>query len=120
MKKIILIIILGLSVNFFPQTKVGTTVGDFLTIPVGPRATGMGGAFTAVANDATTSFWNAAGLSRLTRTEFSASTAEWLVGSRLNWVGIGIKFDDDNAIGISINQLDYGEEEITTDRKSVV
>ena len=114
MKKIILIIILGLSVNLFPQTKVGTTVGDFLTIPVGPRATGMGGAFTAVANDATTSFWNAAGLSRLSRTEFSASTAEWLVGSRLNWVGIGIKFDDDNAIGISINQLDYGEEEITT------
>lgn len=114
MKKIILIIVLGLSVSFFPQTKVGTTVGDFLTIPVGPRATGMGGAFTAVANDATTSFWNSAGLSRLSRSEFSASTAEWLVGSRLNWVGIGFKFDDDNAIGISINQLDYGEEEITT------
>ena len=114
MKKILIIIVLGLSVNFFPQTKVGTTVGDFLTIPVGPRATGMGGAFTAVANDATTAFWNSAGLSRLSRNEFSASTAEWLVGSRLNWVGIGFKFDDDNAIGISINQLDYGEEEITT------
>ena len=53
MKKIIfIIIVLGLSVNFFPQTKVGTTVGNFLTIPVGPRATGMGGAFSAVANDA--------------------------------------------------------------------
>ncbi|MBK7631355.1 MAG: PorV/PorQ family protein [Ignavibacteriales bacterium] len=114
MKKILLLIVFGLSVNFFPQTKVGTTVGNFLTIPVGPRATGMGGAFTAVANDATTAFWNAAGLSRLSRNEFSASTAEWLVGSRLNWVGIGFKFDDDNAIGISINQLDYGEEEITT------
>lgn len=115
MKKIIfIIIVLGLSVNFFPQTKVGTTVGNFLTIPVGPRATGMGGAFSAVANDATTAFWNSAGLSRLSRNEFSASTAEWLVGSRINWVGIGIKFDDDNAIGISINQLDYGEEEITT------
>lgn len=115
MKKIFLIIILlGLSANIFPQTKVGTTVANFLTIPVGPRASAMGGAFSAVANDATTGYWNPAGLSRLSRNEFTASTAEWLVGTRLNWVGLGFKFDDDNAIGISINQLDYGEEEITT------
>lgn len=115
MKKLFLIVaIFGLSVSIFPQTKVGTTIADFLTIPVGPRASGMGGAFSAVANDATTAYWNPAGLSRITRNEFTASTAEWLVGTRLNWVGIGFKFDDDNAIGISINQLDYGEEEITT------
>jgi hypothetical protein len=115
MKKILLIlIVLGLSVNLFPQTKVGTTVANFLTIPVGPRASGMGGAFTAIANDATTAFWNPAGLSRLPRNEFTAATAEWLVSSRTNYVAVGFKFDDDNALGISINQLDYGEEEITT------
>jgi hypothetical protein len=115
MKKILLVIIAFVFAGtVFPQTKVGTTVANFLTIPVGPRATGMGGAFTAVANDATTSFWNPAGLSRIPRNEFTVSTAEWLVGSRTNWVGLAFKFDDDNAIGISINQLDYGEEEITT------
>jgi len=115
MKRIFLIIILlGLSVSLFPQTKVGTTAANFLTIPVGPRAAAMGGAFSAVANDATSSYWNAAGLSRMTRNEFSASTAEWFVGTRTNWIGIGFKLDDDNAIGISINQLDYGDEEITT------
>ena len=100
--------------TIFPQTKVGTTVANFLTIPVGPRASGMGGAFTAVANDATSAFWNPAGLSRMPRNEFTASTAEWLVSSRTNWVGLGFKLDDDNAIGISVNQLDYGQEEITT------
>jgi hypothetical protein len=115
MKKIFIIMFaLGISVTVLPQTKVGTTVANFLTIPVGPRASAMGGAFSAIANDATTSFWNSAGLSRLTRNEFAASTAQWLVGTRLNWVGLAFKFDDDNAIGISINQLDYGEEEITT------
>ncbi len=115
MKKIFLIVFaLGISISIFPQTKVGTTVANFLSIPVGPRATGMGGAFSAVASDATTSYWNPAGLSRLTRNEFTASTAEWLVGTRLNWVGLAFKFDDDNAIGISVNQLDYGEEQITT------
>lgn len=115
MKRILLIIIaFVLAGTVFPQTKVGTTVANFLTIPVGPRASAMGGAFTAVANDATSAFWNPAGLSRMPRNEFTASTAEWLVSSRTNWVGIGFKFDDDNAIGISVNQLDYGQEEITT------
>ena len=115
MKKILLIIMAFVSAGtIFPQTKVGTTVANFLTIPVGPRASGLGGAFTAVANDATSAFWNPAGLSRMPRNEYTASTAEWLVSSRTNWVGLGFKLDDDNAIGISVNQLDYGQEEITT------
>lgn len=115
MKRILIVIIaFVLAGTVFPQTKVGTTVANFLSIPVGPRASGMGGAFTAVANDATSAFWNPAGLSRMPRNEFTASTAEWLVSSRTNWVGIGFKLDDDNAIGISVNQLDYGQEEITT------
>ncbi len=36
--------------------------GEFLKIPVGPRAIGMGGAFTAVADDATAPYWNPAGM----------------------------------------------------------
>ena len=36
--------------------------GGFLAIEEGARATGMGGAFTAVADDATAVFWNPAGL----------------------------------------------------------
>jgi hypothetical protein len=115
MKKIFnIILILTTFSGIVAQTKVGTTAANFLTIPVGPRATAMGGAFSAVANDATSSYWNAAGLSRLAKTEFSVTTAEWLVGTRINWVGLAYKLDDDNAFGISINQLDYGEEDITT------
>lgn len=113
-KVLVLYLTIILSVTIFPQSKVGTTAANFLTIPVGPRATAMGGAFSAVANDATTSFWNPSGLSRLNRSEFTVTTAEWLVGSRINWIGLAFKFDDDNAVGVSINQLDYGEEEITT------
>src|ERR1051325_2517743 len=35
---------------------------EFLKIPVGARAVGMGGAFAAVADDATSPFWNPAGM----------------------------------------------------------
>ena len=36
--------------------------GEFLKLPVGPRAIGMGGAFTAVCDDATAPWWNPAGM----------------------------------------------------------
>jgi hypothetical protein len=36
--------------------------GEFMKIPVGARAVGMGGAFTAVSDDATAPFWNPAGM----------------------------------------------------------
>ena len=36
--------------------------GEFMKIPVGARAVGMGGAFSAVADDATSPYWNPAGM----------------------------------------------------------
>jgi len=96
-----------------PQSKVGTTAANFLTIPIGPRATGMGGAFTAVAGDVTAAYWNSAGLPRLEKSEFSVSHAGWLAGTDFNWLGLAYKLDENNAIAVSVNQLDYGEEEIT-------
>jgi len=39
--------------------------GEFLKVPVGARAAGMGGAFTAVADDATAPWWNPAGMAYL-------------------------------------------------------
>jgi hypothetical protein len=95
------------------QTKVGTTAANFLTIPVGPRATAMGGAFTAVANDATTAFWNPGGLSRVPRSELTFAYTEWLVETNFNWLGFVYKLDNDNAIALFVNQLDYGEENVT-------
>jgi opacity protein-like surface antigen len=92
---------------------VGTTAANFLTIPVGPRATGMGGAFTAIANDATTAFWNAGGLSRVPRSELTFAYTEWLVETKFNWLGFVFKLDEDNAFSLFVNQLDYGEENVT-------
>ncbi len=42
---------------------------------IGPRAMGMGGAFTAVADDASAAYWNAAGLAQLSSYEISLSSA---------------------------------------------
>ena len=115
MKKIITIIFLFSSIAVFAQSKVGTTAANFLTIPIGPRATGMGGAFVAVSDDATSAFWNAGGLSRIERNELTFAHTQWLVDTKFNWVGLAYKLDDDNAVALTVNQLDYGQEEITTE-----
>ena len=46
-------------------SKTGTTAGQFLKLGVGSRAMALGGAFTAIANDASALYWNPSGLSRI-------------------------------------------------------
>lgn len=114
MRKLFILLLLTIFAGFMAaQTKVGTTAANFLTIPVGPRAVGMGGAFTAIANDATTAYWNPGGLSRVPRSELTFAYTEWLVNTKFNWLGFAYKLDENNAISIFVNQLDYGEDDVT-------
>ncbi len=65
------------SANIFE--KVGTFDGQFLKIDVGARGSAMGGAFVAVADDATALYWNAAGIARIDadKSELSLNHANW-------------------------------------------
>jgi tetratricopeptide (TPR) repeat protein len=55
-----------------------------LEVPIGPRAIGMGGAFSAIADDATAPYWNAAGLPSIGHQEISASHADLFSSGILN------------------------------------
>lgn len=78
MKKVIknpIFFILIVSVLLIPhlaytQDGSGGQAGAFLRVGVGARAIGMGGAFTATANDASAIYWNPAGLGGLQSIEF--------------------------------------------------
>ena len=78
---------LGLAVLLIPGwagaanifEKVATFDGQFLKIAVGARAAAMGGAFVGVADDATSVYWNAAGIARIDpdKSELSLNHANW-------------------------------------------
>jgi opacity protein-like surface antigen len=54
----------------YAQTlKTGTTSAQILKINVGPRAIGMGGAFTAIADDITSMYWNPSGTANIQSNE---------------------------------------------------
>jgi hypothetical protein len=57
-----------LSISAFGAEKYA---GEFLSLGAGARALGMGGSFVAVADDATATYWNPAGLGGLERTELT-------------------------------------------------
>lgn len=67
----------GLAKNTKPFAKVGTYALPFLKIGVSARATGMGSAFVALANDASATYWNPAGMVDITRTSVSLNHSWW-------------------------------------------
>ena len=63
--------------------------GNFFA--VGARALGMGGAYTAVANDATALVYNPAGLARVIRIEFSGGLTHQRINNKTD---VGLGFND--------------------------
>jgi len=55
--------------NFAFGAATGGQVGEFLSYGAGARSMAMGSAFTGVADDASATYWNPAGLSQITRKE---------------------------------------------------
>ncbi|MBI2787227.1 MAG: PorV/PorQ family protein [Elusimicrobia bacterium] len=68
------------------QATWAAETASFLNIGVGARGLGMGGAYTALADDANALYWNPAGLSKLEKREFTASHAEMFESTRLDFL----------------------------------
>ena len=68
--------------------KTGTTAAQFLKIGVGPRAIGMGGAYTALADDINAMYWNPAGLSRMNSKEAFFNHVDWIMDVKMENAGV--------------------------------
>lgn len=96
------------------QSKVGTTASPFLNIAVGARALGMGGAFTAMADDATALYWNPAGIAGLEKTTAGFVHTDWLADLKFDVVSVVLPLRDAGALGGQATFLSMPEQEITT------
>ncbi|MGB2696922.1 MAG: PorV/PorQ family protein [Candidatus Zixiibacteriota bacterium] len=82
LKKTTLILIL-LIICLSPSLFAAMYAGEFMTLGVGGKALGMGGAFAAIADDASAGYWNPAGLFQLKKKELLLMHSETF-GSLLN------------------------------------
>ena len=117
MKKIIFTLVLSFGISLLApsQTKVGTSAAPFLGIAVGPRGIALGGAYVAIANDASALYYNPGAISQLGFSQVVVSHTAWLVDTKFDWVGVSLNLGDAGAVGVNVTQLNYGEELLTTE-----
>lgn len=87
----------------------GTSVANFLKIPVGPRATALGGAYSALADDASSLFWNPAGMLGVANHEVAFVHNEWLLDLKHEFISGVFKVGPNDRIGLSLSYLSMGE-----------
>jgi hypothetical protein len=104
--------LLLVSSGFAAFSKVGTTGAAFLKIGVG-RATGMGEAFVAVADDASASYFNPAGLSRAGR-QVQLNHVDWIADVNHDNLCVVLPVTDFGTVAFTVTALTMGDMEQTT------
>jgi hypothetical protein len=92
--------------NFQNQGASGAT---FTKLWVGARSAAMAGAYSALADDISALYWNPAGIARLPGITAGATHTELYAGITQNFIGATMPISDRYRIGISLNEVDYGD-----------
>ena len=116
---IIIIIVLISTLNYAQEfvsdvSKRGTTAASFLSIAQGARASSMGSAFVAVADDQSALYWNPAGLVKLPGVGFVFDHTEWLTNVKYNFLAGSYNLGDYGVVGLSFTSSSYGDMKVTT------
>lgn len=93
-----------------PFSKVGVGMGNFLNIPIGARAIGMGGGFAGVADDNTALYWNPAGIMQNKGTSASYGYMSLFAGITHNYAAATFPLSESYKGGISV--ITYGTDDI--------
>ncbi len=88
------------------QTEIAKYAGEFLSLGVGGRALGMGGASVAVAGDVTAGYWNPAGLARMDYPQISLMHEEHFGNLvNYNYGAVAIPYGPEMSFGVSLIRL---------------
>ena len=87
---------------------VGTTAANFLKIGIGARATAMGGAYTALADDGSALYWNPAGLAQIENTEILAMYNMHFQEINQGYFSLTFPFLG-GTLGLGANYVDMGQ-----------
>ncbi len=103
----------------FAQGSGNKYAGEFLSIGVGGRPKGMGGAYVALVNDVTSGYWNPGALSKINYPQFSLMH-DAQFGSLVNYDygSIGIPFGSTASLGLSVIRM--GIDDISDTRNALI
>lgn len=112
------LLLVGASRQAHAQSRVSSSVAQFLTIGTGARGSALGHAYTATATGADALAWNPAGAARTgpgtQRSSVFFSHADWLVDINYNAFGLVVPVTGSGVFGLSLAQMDYGRMDVRT------
>lgn len=94
--------------------KVGSTAAQFLKIEAGPRALGMAGTYTAIADGPYALYWNVAGLAQVKNISASLSYTNWIADLRHGFAAVIFPAGSLGNLGLSVTTLTGDKIEQTT------
>ncbi len=117
-------LILALFLLFLPLLSINAQdiakyAGEFLSIGVGARSQALGSAFVALADDATASFWNPAGLAQLNYSQISVMHAEQFAGE-VNYDFISFAMPYKKKTGFALSLIRLGIDGIPDTRSALI
>lgn len=115
MKKLFLMIIFVSASLLAQYSNLGTAGAQFLQIPVAASAEGLGGAVIASVDDASSVFWNPAGLASVQNYDLHFSYLNWFELFDLNALSLAYNLGDAGVFGVSLISFTTEKIEITTE-----
>jgi len=97
------------------EQRAGTAAVTFLKIGAGARGTAMGGAYTAMATDASASYWNPAGLVQSGKNELVLSHLDWLVDVDFEYAAYVQQLGSNVALSAFVGFLHLADMPVTTE-----
>jgi hypothetical protein len=107
--------ILLTQISMAQNPNLGASGAQFLQIPVGARAEAMGGAVIGLSDDASSVFWNPAGIAKIENFQAFFSYMNWFNMFDLNAASIVYNAGDAGSFAASMVVFTTGKMEITTE-----
>ena len=89
-------------------SKIAQSGMKWLSIPVGARASALGNAYTAMANDASAVFWNPAGLAYAEGRHLFLNQNQWIADINLSTAAASWNAGSYGVFGVHLSTVDWG------------
>ena len=110
----LIMIVILYSTNILCQSKVGTTIGQFLKIEPSSRFVAMGNAGTSLSNEASAAFYNPASLGWIEAIDVQFTYNQWLADIKYNYATAAVYLEGIGTFALQVTSLNSGEIEIRT------
>ncbi len=98
----------GAEASDFGRAAVGTSGSEFLLLDTSARGIAMGGAYSAATNDASSLYWNPAGLSQVPRFSATFLHSQYIAGITYNAASVAKRVNDSSVLAFGVRYLDVG------------